>query len=359
MVTHIVFLFVTLLTNVKSRLGKKSALFISFLVLFFFCALRYNFGNDYKSYLRHYEAIKNGITVFNNEIGFEMLNLISPNFYFMIAVISAIFLGIVYWVIKNHVDKEYYGIALLIWLINPYLFLMSLSALRQTIATIFFIGAVCFSYNRKPIPYVILILCAALFHQSVIILFPVYFIANNRRVGRFTIVAYVLLCLIMLLDTQLFHGIIEYGLSMFDNINYNYYYESDETGNSLRATILTGIYYIYLLLNLRKLEGWSLMSAKIYIIGLTVAILAFHTSMLTRIQMYMDIFSLVAIPSIMKVNKENIMVEEGIVKKIEYLLNRYILPGSIFFIYILRYYSFFINSRWSSFTTYYTIFDLL
>ena len=125
------------------------------------------------------------------------------------------------------------------------------------------------------------------------------------------------------------------------------------TTNSLRATVLTGVYFVYVAINLVHLKGYKLLCGKLYLIGLLFGMLAFYFSMITRLQMYFDIFSVVAIPAIMEHYIRN---ASGKWRK---LINLYLFPGLIFAIYLARYYTFFTNPMWESFNTYHTIFEAI
>ena len=322
-------------------------------MLFLFAALRFEFGNDYISYYNNYIGVKNGTFRYGSQILFELLNKFSPNFYVLIALTSAFSIAVLYKLIKDNVSVAYCGIALAILLINPYLFLMSLSAIRQTIGMCLLILGTYFSYRRKPVTYFVLILIATLFHTSAILLLPVYFIANERKVGKLTCGVYLLAVLALLFFGDLFNSIVELVLEQLNEPNYWYYYNQD-VGNSLRATLLSGIYFLYILINIPYLEGKTLMYAKLYLLGLTCALFAYKVSMATRVQQYFDIFSVVAIPMIMETNRKRCASNT-----IMNVINRFVFPALIFVIYILRYYSFFTNPLWESFTTYQTIFGVL
>lgn len=330
----------------------KKVLSFSFVILFVFAALRYDFGNDYDSYLNCFNYIKNGqYNPFDEEVLYAWLNKISPSFSFLIVLTSAVFLYAVYVLIKNNVSEEYFGIAFLIFVINPYIFLMNLSALRQCLATAVFIFAVQFAKKKKIILYIALIIVASLFHKSAIVLLPFYFWANEKKVKSWQIVAIVSVLLVLLLSPESLNQLIEIVLEFFQDANYDYYY-SNELQNSLRATLLSSVYLIYVLINITKLEGKTLMYSKLYMVAMIFAVLAYKLSMMTRLQMYFDIFSLVSLPGIIEYNyKKN----QDLLSKV---INVYAFPALILVIYLLRYYSFFINPLWESFTTYQTIFGV-
>lgn len=351
MITHLLFFGSTLLTAFKKR--KRTNLAVAFILLFVFAALRYNFGNDYPAYFENFLKVKAGLSVYGDQVLFEWLNRYSPSYYFLIAVTSLFTIYTFYWLIRNYVSEKCWPMAMLILLINPYLFLMSLSAIRQTISMCLFIFSIHFAYKRKPIPYFLLIAAASLFHTSALLLLPVYFIANEKKFSKTFSAVTVFATVLLLVSSSLFSNIIESMLSAIDVSNYWYYYKQDE-GNSLRATLLSAVYFIYVVINLPYLKGKTLMFSKLYLLAAICALLSYKVSMITRVQQYFDIFSIVSLPMIMEANLERC---KGL--RLMNVLNRYIFPLLILAIYVLRYYSFFTNPLWEPFTEYHTIFEVL
>lgn len=341
---------------------KRSKYFfaVACFVLFLFAALRYMFGNDYISYYAHYLTIRAGGQSPYDEWLFTALNQISPSFYVLIALTSAVFLYGVYKLIASAVHMEYAWMGLLIFVINPYLFLMNLSALRQCMAMVFFIAAVHYAVKRKLLPYLLLTVIAFLWHKSAIILLPVWFLADTKRIRK-RIVAGILLAMFAMLFFVDLNEIVLWAVQIFDDANY-IAHAAGSIGNSLRATLLTLISFVYVLGNLPRLEGKALVYGKLYLVGLAFGVLAYHTAMLTRIQMYFDIFSVAAIPAIIQNTRSHgpILVESGhIFRTLWDILNQYVLPVLVFAVYILRYYSFFTNDSWSAFFTYQSILSIL
>lgn len=339
--------------------GKSKLIFaLACLVLFVFAALRYMYGNDYANYFAHYLNIRAGGESPYDEFLFTLLNRLSPSFPFLIALTSALFLGGVYLFITGTLSTDYAWIGLLIFVINPYLLLMNLSALRQCIAMMLFVGAVHFGIRRKLPGYLLLIVLACCFHKSAVILLPAWFLCGTRpvRKGLVCLILLVMFCLMFLVDLN---GVVVAMVRLFEDANYLHYAKSG-LGNSLRATLLTGISFVYVLGNLTRLEGKALVYSKLYLVSLILGVLAYHMSMLTRVQMYFDIFSVVAIPAILRADQQRGPVrvrQENIPATLWDIVNRFALPALVFLVYGLRYYSFFTNPSWSAFFTYRTIFS--
>ena len=278
----------------------KQIQMLPFVLLFFIAALRYMYGNDYSSYYSWHRYIQAGGKSPYDEVLFTLLNQITPHFYILIALTSFIFVLAVYRLMMDNLPQEWLAAGVFIFVINPYLYLMNLSALRQCLAMVMFMAAVPLAMNKKPVRYVLCILVGAMMHKSAVLLLPVYFFANTKQVKkRFVLLAVAGLFLAMFVFD--IRELVVQLAGQFDDANYIAHVQS-ETGNSVRATVLSGLYLVYVLGNLPKLEGKALVYSKLYLLGTILAVLAFRISMLTRIQMYFDIFSVVSLPLIMKAN---------------------------------------------------------
>lgn len=347
---HIVMLGSVLLSMV--RRNKRKFLGLSFLILIVFSCIRYDFGNDYMSYFRHFENIKAGYNYFTKELLYAALNTVAPNYYILIAITSILTIFPVYKIITKYVNPNEMWIAVLIYCVNPYLFLMSLSAIRQSLATTCFIIAIVFSYRHKPVSYIFTLIVACLFHRSAIVLLPFYFWANDRKVTVAQVWIIIGILFALLISSSLLNNILEWFLAFLDDTSYENYF-SQQTTNTLRATLLSSFFLVYVLLNLPRLDGYTLLFTKLYLVGCVFSVLAFRLSMLTRIQMYFDVFSVVSIPMLISFNR-NLRK-----KSIYTILVRYVLPLLMFTVYFLRYYSFYTNPLWEPFFEYRTIFEVM
>lgn len=344
-----------LLSTVTATINKyrRYFLFLSFFILFVFAAIRYNYGNDYASYYEWFEWIhRGGDSPYKGQVGFTWLNVIMPNFFLLVVAVSLLFLWCVYKLIRDNVEEQVYGLAVFIFVVNPYLFLMNLSAMRQSIAISFFIIAVEFARKRKLVPYILLILLAGIFHISALVLLPFYIIINEKKINAVFGIITLAIIVIFFVDTKIFQDSISFVLSVFDDKEYNYLY-TDSATNSLRATLLSSVTLVYVLINLNKMSGKGLMYSKLYLVSMIFALFEYRLSMLTRIQMYFDIFSVVALPSIFLTNFKSFY------GKCDRIFNVYLFPAAILIIYFARYYSFFTNTLWEDFWQYNSLLSLL
>ena len=339
-------LFSIVLTKMPQR-NKKIVCFIPFAILWIFAAIRYGYGNDYFSYYSSYLDINIGVYSFRKEVLFDALLRLFPSFFLFIACSSFVTIYPVSKLVNKNVATDYIPVAVFIYCFNPYLFMISLSAIRQYIAVACFVPAVYFAYKKKIIPYLLMIILAANIHNSAWTLLPIYFLANDRKIGKRTLIVVIAVVLVFLIGGNMFKSIAEKILNLLDNKNYLSHLQKD-TGSSLRSVILSSLFLIYLLINIRKLDGWFAVCAKMYLIGTIISVLVYHINMLGRMQYYFDVFMVVVIPAIMKRNSNERNTAFGII-------NKYFLPIMLFVILVARYINFFNTPLYEPFVHYRTI----
>ena len=114
-----IFLFIGFIVLLLSFLNKyKNAeygLLFSFVLIFIFSAIRYNFGNDYQSYLEIFNEINSNINLSilgysRYEFGWVILNIIFNKISFegLIIFISLINCLFYFYLIKKYVSTSFY-----------------------------------------------------------------------------------------------------------------------------------------------------------------------------------------------------------------------------------------------------------
>lgn len=361
---HVIFIIAVLLAvcSVGRGENRRYLYWLSFLVLFVFAALRYDFGNDYMSYYNNYVAIQHGNwSVYGNQYLFTLINYISPSFDFLVVSTSLLFLWTVYWLMKSTLPAEQIWLGLFIFLFSPYIFLVNLSAMRQCLAMLLFIVAIKYAVQggvKNFIKYAVMIILATLIHKSAILLLPIYFLANNKPIKAVHIGLVFGITALLLLSEKLFPTLLSRFLAAFADKNYNSYFASGSK-NSIRSILLSFIPLLYLLFNAHRVPQERLVYTKLSVISYLLSILAFQSTVLIRLRMYFEIFSSVAIPVTFFSTREQLAAQakeySDVGSKIFYFVNRYIFPILIFLILLLKYYSFFQETVWQSFSVYKTI----
>lgn len=171
--------------------ANATGLKISFLLIFLFLALRYDFGNDYMNYLNGFHEIAAGEDL-GTEPGYVFLCLIFRPFgFFAMMACFALFNCVVYYrFIKKYVPPYYYWLAVFLYVFTPGLMVLHSSAIRQSIGISLFLVSLHFLIRKRPIGYFICVALALSVHKSGIVLFPVFLLAFvNWRLNKVTAVA--------------------------------------------------------------------------------------------------------------------------------------------------------------------------
>lgn len=170
----------------------------------------------------------------------------------------------------------------------------SITGLRQTIATIATIYGMYFIIKRKLIPFLIIILCAATIHKSVLVFAPFYFLYNLPKSK--TILVVCLLCLPLLIQIAR-----PFALYLAEQSGAEYYlnyanstWETDGAQNYL--LLLIGASLLILLKKYRDAPTLPNFAICGMCLALVFAPLTWVDPTLMRVGQYYSIFMLIAIP---------------------------------------------------------------
>jgi len=360
---------------------------ISFIIIFLFMALRYEFGNDYINHRFIHSDIQHGYISNWHRMNFLFVfaNIIITNFYWFIAILSFCYLIAFHSLIRRNLKSNQYWFALLLLLINPSLFLIHLSAIRQALAICIFIFAVyvsqkkfrlfprdkkinyqknligfsvifenetfriqknntkiTFTYSNiiNFILYTALIILATGMHTSAALLLPFYLILNQKKVSK---ISKILICLfiILMLFTPLSRIMITTALNFFPQ--YEDYFSSGEGLDfGLGAIINTLFFFLLIFLNINKLAEKQRVYGKLYLTAITLTFIARVAPMITRVGMYFDVFIIIALPMVFS------KMKKGYTRSLAFAV--------MILIYIARLHAFYTNPMWESFWEYRTIF---
>lgn len=163
--------------------NKQIYICISVLIFTLFAAVRYDVGVDYFSYLNEYNRLLMGLQPTRDyEPGFHILSLIlsdlhlGPTFYFGLWAIIQISLLYIALLNFNEV-KPYLGITLICF--GTYF--MWMNGIRQSIALMFFLLSISYASNKKAYKFLFCILIGYLFHKSILLVLPLYFLFASHK----------------------------------------------------------------------------------------------------------------------------------------------------------------------------------
>lgn len=357
-------LIALLLTYLDSSNRVRGGLKWGFVIVTIIGMIHYDYGNDYMSYYElfnqvtsvnfDWKGIINGD--YYHEPGWALLCwFFKPigGFFMMVAVLNLVQNIIVYRFIKKYVDKNWWAVAVFIYLFATSLYLMSFSMMRQSFALIVFLGMWKYIEDRKWwIPLVVFLLLSFI-HSSAITLLPFafwgYFPVRN---GKLTAVSYVLLLLILWFSKNILNDIFSYALTLSDDFSqYAETYYNGKTELKLGfGFILNMIPFVLSILFLFDSAQNCSISQKLIVSLAAISYMVTPFSQIIplagRLGMYFSIYKIGAIPLIYS----NIRIP----------VIRYSLLGVCLFMIFYDYVIFFSSPVWvEKYTEFHTIFDVL
>nr|WP_315143954.1 EpsG family protein [uncultured Flavobacterium sp.] len=343
-------LLATFFAFLESKKILKNGLILTFVVLFLFLSIRYDFGNDYISYVNIFKEISEGTIKIDFEdsnaieIGWVYLcKLFIPfGFYSMVAFLALANCFVFFHFVKKYVPVKYYWISIFIYLFNPFLFLVESSSMRQTTALLLFLYSIEFIINRNFFKFIGIIILASLIHKSAIILLPTYFIVSPGMITKKIISIYVSLFVF----TFLFGEIIFNTINPYINLYFNKYSVYSETIEE--AKFGTGLGFLVLIFFFGSLLYYSngetgklTVILKMGLFYYAIYPFCIYFPMFGRVQMYFQPIIIITMPLLIQ------KIENPIYKKVFIFI--------IIFYYLYIFIEFFNTSLWSSFNVYKTI----
>lgn len=325
--------FVVFLAYLAYKHRSDLFLKISFVLIFLFLALRYNYGNDYNAYLQGFIDIRQGAVLWESEPGWLFLcQLFKPfGFFVMIAFLAAINCLVYYRFIKKYVPISYYWFAVFLFVFNPDFMLIQSSAMRQTVAICFFLVSIDYLYKKDPIRYFFCIGIASLFHNSALILFPLYLLViNDWGFNRINTISIFALFMLLLAFNQYLKPFFDQFINIYFT-KYDIYQIAAEAGSGLGVVFMSVIFALILYYSRFQL-GERLLLFKISIISYFVIPVGFLFVMISRVGMYLQPTLIAVIP----------IVAIGLRRRTD----RFLFLAIYLFFSLYQFYSFFQSEVW-------------
>ncbi len=279
----------------------KNAIFtvIAFTQLLIIMLCRYQIGYDYNMYAVGFNFMNDdgfsNFTYKDWETGFvvltKLLGLILPDYIWYMGVLT--FITILPAAVFIYKNSEMPWVSTILY-INLFLFFMSMNFLRQAIAMSFVMLAWHFVKRNKFFPFLILILIASLFHQTVLVMIPVYFLIKMQPTFKELIIyAYLLLWFYISstgfinLITRFYHE--EYTGSVFLTEGLSFIYAI----LPLAVTILTFILVKAGTINVTKENKYII---NLSLIGTIMTVTMSRHSIIERLSYYFLLFVILLVP---------------------------------------------------------------
>ncbi len=330
--------------------GAESGLLISFFTIFIFSAIRYDFGNDYQSYLEIYRDItsnlKSSLSGYSRyEFGWVLLNIIFcktsfESIIFFTSLVNSIFF---YNYIKKYVSPNYYLLAIIIYYFDANIFLISLSAIRQSISILLILISIDYLNSKKIVLFIIAFIAAINFHFSSLILLPilVFFNWSNNRIN----LKYIVFFLVIFFSFFLLKDILKEYLIVVTVLFFENRYgtlESDASMNILNFIAYLTI-LIFMFISHNKLDKRFQYFSKLLMFGIVIIPIDFILPLAGRLSYYFLTLSVIVFPKIFAV--------------LNNLFLKYLFLLIIVLILIIRLFNFFTSDTYSiGYGTYKTIF---
>lgn len=301
----------TVLSAAMSSVYKNDfGLRISFLLIFLFFALRYDFGNDYMAYLNDMQNYKNGGDIYYKgyEYGWMFLYyFFAPFGFFSLQIfIASLHSFVFYFFIKNFVDRKYYWFAVFILVFHPGITLILSSAMRQHLAVLFFILSIWSALRNKYFLSIILIFISLIFHSSASFLFlSLAFIYVFRTFGYLQIF---ILGVLFFITAYFRESVLEFiVLNMVDNESIYIDYVRDEnqatTDNAFGLGVALKIleYFVFFIFAQLDKNSRNVVFYNLVFLSLVITLLGFiGMPLVGRINFYYYPMLMIAFPLIFR-----------------------------------------------------------
>ena len=300
---NVALLFGVFFAAISERIKSTSnhiPIIASFLVVFLFVGLRHYVGNDYEAYVYLFSVIRNGITT-RLEYGYYLLNKLFSESqdgykYVMLACSFITF----FFLFKTFIREKILALGILFLFAFELIFLMN-DQVRQGVAIAVFLFAIQYIEQRKFYTYaLILIATGLLFHYSILIMLPLYFMYRKPIPSWIWCIAIVV-------------GFIFYSRGYFQNILGNlisiipFYGERfggskhvlpiEKLGSGL-AILFWVLMALYVAINQSKINRPLLVN--IYLLGTVFFIVTLDFHIITRVAYYLVYVKILVFPIYIK-----------------------------------------------------------
>lgn len=297
----------TFISAYVSRISKdKKILSIMYaaivgLILIIVAAFRSNIG-DTELYMHSYTGLNNYKFSFDGDWGFSLfqywLYTISTDPQLLIIVTSIItnllnVLGFYFY-------KSYFELQIYMFITSGY-YIVTMNGIRQSMAAAFLFVFCKLIEKEKLMQYSIVVLIASTFHQSALIMIPLYFIVRSKAWSKTTLSIIIVSCIGFIFFSQLFPVLLE----ILQDTNYGYYAEhtADMQGSSFMRVIVNMVPVVLAYLKRKELnEKWSNSNIFINFAIINVIFTAFgmYNWIFNRFTIYFQLYNFVLIPYIIK-----------------------------------------------------------
>jgi len=316
----------------RQRLLNKICLTAIFGILFLLCALRIEVGNDYITYVQNaHEIYVGGVTVTEPGYNFVVKLLFLLSGYENFLLIFAFFgFATIFVFLKSMYDQsDLFAMSFFLFMTLG-IYFRSFSTVRYYFALAITLFSIRYILKKEYIRFVGLIILAALFHKSVLVVIPLYLICNMVwKKWFYALIAMASVVLYLLRDF-----VMEIALKLYPSYRDTIYLTQDVgIRESIPALIRCAL--VLFLCFLCYKEAITDNKANILYFKMTVLAIALYTGgsflpMVSRFGYYLITPQILLIPGIYSA-----LMKEGEGKKKNYVFYSIVIIAILYFVYFL------------------------
>ena len=275
-------------------------IFLVFIVMFIISAFRNDIGDTF-GYKLTYTMNDNYKFSMEGDWGFSLfqyvLYKINSNPLFLLIVTSLITVGFNIYNLYHYCS--YMELEVYMYITSGY-FTTTMNGIRQSM-----LAAVVFTFTRiiekeNTILFIVAVILASPFHQSVLILIPVYFIVKQEAWSKTTVAVIIVSCIGFMGFSTIFPAL----LGALEDTNYGYYAnQTDMGGSSFMRVIVNAVPVVLAYIKRKELkESWPKSNIFVNMSLINVIFVAFgmYNWIFNRFTIYFQLYNFVLIPYIIQ-----------------------------------------------------------
>ncbi|MEQ2525812.1 EpsG family protein [Robertmurraya yapensis] len=295
----------TMITPATIR-PNKVAVFFCLVSLVLVSGLRQNIGDTYfYKYAYDNNVINWEYVTSQKDIGFGILQMLLQQYVskdslvliFTTALITNILIITVLYKYSRMIE-----ISLYVYITGGF-FLVSMNGIRQVLASAILFTGIKFIIEGKWFYYILVVLFASTFHQSALVLIPIYFLVRYKAWSRTTFI--LLVCsIVIVFGFDQFSSLL---FSAIEDTQYGGYKEFAEGGASIIRVAVDAVPLVLAYLGrdkLRKIFPESDYIVNMALIGFVFMIISTQNWIFARFSIYFSLYHLVLISWVLKVFRE-------------------------------------------------------
>lgn len=295
----------------RNKTNQRFFYIIAMFLVVFLATVRYNVGTDYVTYTQIYESTADlsfvkwltDLELSSTPVAVFLFAKIaycfeSVNVFFMLFAI-AIYIPVSLVILRR---KDSASVFIMSFAFLTTTFTSGLNIMKQTAACAFVLVSVRFVFERKPVKFILMMICAFCFHPTALIAAPLYIVGDKQKKGRvsrrrliFCGICYVVVCALYRKILSLFGG------------RFEGYLDSSARGNNYSFILSLVIFWGLMLFRepLLKNDERNRLYLFLMALGVMMEFFGYISPFIKRISLYFSIASILLIPQMAEVFEEN------------------------------------------------------